>query len=106
MAEFTFEALDQEACAGIPHANALVEGASGDITVVWRDGNSGDSIVDEKLKHLLVSLNVPKTDSAIAASRGDQTTIASKIERIDILIMPRELMLNRPRPYVPHLRKH
>jgi len=62
MAKLTLETLDQEAGAGIPHTNTLVQGARRNISVVGRDCNGGDAIIDDELKHLLVSLNIPETD--------------------------------------------
>jgi hypothetical protein len=99
-----FETLGNMAI-DLPYTDALVERASGDISVVWRDGNGSDSIINEELKHLLVSFQIPQTNRTISTSRCNQTTISRIVKRVDVLLVTSERGLDSTGANVPNLKK-
>lgn len=92
VALFAFSALNKNTSLGIPDADALVQATRSDEAVVGRDGNSGNAILDLKSENALVLLDVPKSDCAVAGTRGDVTSVGSEVERVDVLLMTRELV--------------
>ena len=104
VALLAFGALDKNTGLGIPDADALVQAACSDEAVVGRDGNGGDAVFDLESQNALVLLDIPKSDSAVPGTGGDVTTIRGEVQRIDVLLVARELVENALAGNVPDLR--
>jgi hypothetical protein len=100
---FAFEADDELAGLDIPDADALVEGASGDVKIVGRDGDGGDSVLNGEVADLHVRFKIPETDASIAAAGCDDLAVAGEVQRVDVLLVAGELMLDRTAGDVPDL---
>lgn len=81
------KSLDEVTLRDIPDAYALVEGTGCDVFRVWRDSNCGDTILYGQRQHSITSLDIPKSNSSIATAGSDGTSIASKVERVNILLV-------------------
>ena len=99
----SFEAFDKVACCGVPDADALVEGTGCNILGIGGDGNGGDAILDAEGQDILSCFDVPKTDCAITRTRGNGTTIAGEVERVDILLVACKGVANASGSNVPNL---
>ena len=104
VALFAFSALNKNTSLGVPNADALVQAARSDEAVVGRDGNGGDAVFDLESQNALVLLDIPKSDSAVSGTGGDVTTIRGEVQRIDVLLVARELVENALAGNVPDLR--
>lgn len=100
---WTLETLDEVTGGGIPDANALVEGSGCDILGVGRDGDSGNAILDAESEDVLSSLDVPETDSAVTAARGDGSAITSEVQGVDVLLVTSKGDFNGSGGNVPDL---
>lgn len=98
-----FQALNKISCGSIPDTNTLVERTSRNILGIWGDRNSGDAIFDTKGQDVLTSLDIPKTDSTISTSGCNGATIASKIKRINVLLVTSECVSDGSGLNIPHL---
>ena len=103
MAVGAVEPLDDEAAAGVPHAHALVERPGRDVAAVGRDGHRRDAILDAERQHVLSGLDVPEPDRAVAAAGRDVPSRAREVERVDVLLVTGEGVLDRPRREIPDL---
>lgn len=97
------ETLDQVAGMNVPDTDALIQRARGDVLRVRRDGHRGNAILYRQREQTGRGLDVPEPDSTVAASRSDGAAIASEIERIDILLVSRELGPDGPGLDIPDL---
>ena len=70
---------------------------------IRRHSDCGNAILNAKSIDELTVEDVPKTNSLIATSRRNVTTIASKIERVNILFMAGEDVLDRTGRDIPNL---
>jgi hypothetical protein len=104
VALLAFSALDENTSLGVPDADALVQATCSDEAVVRRDGNGGNAVFNLESKNTLVLLDVPKPDSAVAGAGSDVTTIRGEVQRIDVLLVARELVENALASNVPDLR--
>lgn len=104
VALLAFGTFDENTGLGIPDADALVQAACSDEAVVGRDGNGGDAVFDLESQNALVLLDIPKSDSAVSGTGGDVTTIRGEVQRIDVLLVARELVENALAGNVPDLR--
>ena len=100
---FALGTLDENASLGVPDADALVQAACSDEAVVGRDRNGGNSVFDLESQNALVLLDIPKSDSAVAGAGGDVTTIRGEVQRVDVLLVARELVENALASNVPDL---
>jgi len=98
-----FGALDEDTSLGVPDAHTLVQAARGDEAVVGRDGNGGDAVFDLESKDTLVLLDIPEPDGAVAGAGSDVTAIRGEVQRIDVLLVTRELVENALASDVPDL---
>jgi len=103
VALLAFSTLNENTGLGVPDAHALVQATRGDEAVVGRDGNGGDAVFDLESKNTLVLLDVPEPDGAVAGAGSDVTTIRGEVERIDVLLVTRELVEDALASDVPDL---
>ena len=106
VALFAFSALDKNTSLGIPNADALVQATGSDEAVVGGDGDSGNAILDLESEDALVLLDVPKSNCAVAGTRGDVTSVRREVERVDVLFVARELVKDALGGNVPDLFEH
>ena len=106
VALLAFGALDKNTGLGIPDADALVQAACSDEAVVGGDGDSGNAILDLESEDALVLLDVPKSNCAVAGTRGDVTSVRREVERVDVLFVARELVKDALGGNVPDLFEH
>jgi hypothetical protein len=98
-----FETHNKLPALNIPDSNALIEGARCDKAVVGGNGDRGDTVLDGEVGHLLVPLQIPQTNTAITTTRSNDLAVTGKVERVDVLLVAGELMLNLARVNVPDL---
>jgi hypothetical protein len=103
VALFSFSTLNKNTSLGVPNADALVQATCSDEAVVGGDGDSGDAVFDLESEDALVLLDVPKSDCAVAGTRGDVTSVRSEVERVDVLFVTRELVEDALGGNVPNL---
>jgi hypothetical protein len=103
MAVFALETYDELTGLNVPYANALVKGAGGDVEVVWRDGYSGDAVLNGKVGHLHVGFKIPEADAPIAATGCNDLAVPGEVERVDVLLVSGKLMLDRAAVNIPNL---
>ena len=89
----------------IPNTDALVERTGGDEAVVGRDGHRSDTILDGEVGDLVVPLEIPQANTAIAAAGCNDLAVAREVERIDVLFVAGELMLDLAAGNIPHLHR-
>lgn len=97
------EALDQVAGRGIPDTNTLVQRSCSHIVAIRRHGNSGHTILNAEGVHQLAIKDIPETNRLITTARCDVSSVASKVERVNVLLVPAENMFDRPGRDVPNL---
>jgi hypothetical protein len=97
------ETLDKISRGGVPDSDTLIQRASGDIEAIWRHGHGGDTIFDAKGVDKLVFNDIPKADGLVPATRGNVPAVACEVERVDILLVASEDVLDAPRTNVPNL---
>ena len=97
------ETLDEIPVRGIPHSDALVERAGGDILGVGRDGDSSHTVLDAEGQDVLAGLNIPEADCAVTTARGNGAPIASEVERVNVLLVTSKAVPDRPVGDIPHL---
>ncbi len=86
----SFQTLHQESGRGIPDANALVKRTGRHVLGIGRDGDRGYTVLDGQGENHLSGLNVPETNGAISTSGSDGSTIASEIQRVNVLLVSGE----------------
>lgn len=84
----SFRALHNTARLDVPDPHALVETTGSDVAIVGRYGDSSDTVVNGETQDALVFLNVPESDRAVTRARSDVSTVGSKVQRVDVLIVP------------------
>lgn len=103
VAMFALKSDDKLAGLNVPHTDTLVERPSGNVKVVGRDGHGGDSVLDGEVGDLHIGLEIPKADTPVATTRGDDLAISSKIERVNVLLVTGKLMLDSTASDIPDL---
>lgn len=103
VAVWALETLDEVAVGSIPHADALIEGASCHVLGVRRDGDSGHAVFDAEGQDVLACLNVPEADSTVTTAGGDGASVAREVKGVDILLMTSEAIPNRSIRDIPNL---
>lgn len=103
MAVRTLEALEEVALVDVPHAHALVERAGGDVLGVGRDSNGRHAVLNSEREGVAAGLDIPETNGPVTASGGDSSAVASKIERVDILLVTGESVADGSGLDVPYL---
>lgn len=99
----SFEAYNKLSTANVPYTHALVQGTGGDISVVWGDGNGGDTVFDREVCNLLVPLEIPQADAAVSTAGSNDLAVAGKVQGVDVLLVASELVLDLAAVDVPHL---
>jgi hypothetical protein len=99
----SLETHDKVSARNVPHADTLVERPGSNETVVRRNGNSSDSVLDGEVCDLLISLKIPQTDTPVTAARSNDLTIAGKVKGIDVLLVTSELVLDLAAVDIPDL---
>lgn len=100
----SFQSLDQEASHDVPNADALIQGAGGNELRIGGNGNGGYTILNRKSEGVSALLNIPQTYGPVATTRRNSTTVAGKVERVDILLVAREVVTNGSGSDIPHLK--
>lgn len=103
VAKLTLQADDKLASIGIPDSDTLVERSSGNIAIVWGNGDGCNAVFDAEVQHLLIRLEIPETDSPISTTGRDNAPVTRKIERVDVLLVSRERVFDRAALNVPDL---
>jgi hypothetical protein len=99
----TLETLQEEALLNVPHSHALVKRAGSDKLGVRGYGNGRNPVLYAQGKLARAGLQVPDPDGPITAARSNGSPVASKVERIDVLIVTCERGPNLPCLDVPNL---
>jgi hypothetical protein len=97
----SLETLHQNTGVDIPDAHTLVERTGSNVARVGRDGNRRDAILDRQGQHRVAAFDIPQTDGAVTTARSDRTTITSEIQTIDVLLVTREGVADRPVGDIP-----
>ena len=87
----------------IPHADAFVKRSGSDIQIIRRDGYSRHAILNGEVGDLLVRLELPQTHAAVTTAGCNELAVPGEIERVNVLLVSGELMLDLARGNVPHL---
>lgn len=102
MALLALQAHNEVAGVDVPHTNALVERSGRDIAAVRGDGDGSNAVLNRQVEYLLIGLKIPKADAPIAASGCNDAAVLRKVERVDVLLMAGELMLDRAACDIPN----
>lgn len=97
------QTLHQVTSGGVPHADALVQGTGSHVAAIGGHGYSSDTILDAESVDELAIEDIPQTDSLVSTARGDEATIASKVQRVDVLLVSTEDVLDGARVDIPNL---
>jgi hypothetical protein len=97
------QALDQVSSCSVPNTDTLVQRTGSHVTAIRRHGHSSDAILNAKSVDKLAIENIPETNSLISTARGDESTVASKVQRVDVLLVSTEDMLDGTLVDVPNL---
>lgn len=92
---------DKATRVDVPDSDALVQGTGRDIATIRRDRNSSNAILDGQVEHLLIRFKIPEANTPVAASRCNDTTVLGKVQRVDILLVASELVLDSAGRNVP-----
>jgi hypothetical protein len=103
VAVLAFEAYDKLSSLDVPDADALVERSGCNVEVVWRDRHSGDTVLNGEIGDLHVGLEIPKTDTPITTTRCNDLAVPGKVQRVDVLLVSSELVLNGAASDIPNL---
>ena len=103
MAFRTLETLNEISSGGIPNANAPVERSSSDVAAIRGDGDGGDAVLNAQGQLLLSVHHIPQANALVATSRSDITAVASKIERVDVLVVSGEDVSDLASANIPNL---
>lgn len=98
------KALHEVTGRRIPDADALVERASGDVSTVRRNGDCGNAVFDAEDQFLLAVYDIPETDCLISGAGSDVTSVAGEVERVNVLLVAGEDVLDRLLRDIPHLK--
>lgn len=95
--------LHEEASVQVPDAHALVQGASSNVLRIGGNGHGRDTILNRQRQRVGTILNVPKSDGSVARAGSDRASVASKVERVNVLLVTVEVVANGSRVDIPHL---
>lgn len=98
------QALHQVSSCSIPDAHALVQRTGSHVTTIRRHGHSSDTILNAKGVDKLAIENIPKAHGLVSTARGDESTVASKVQRVDVLLVSTEDMLDGALVDIPNLK--
>lgn len=98
----TLSALHENASGSIPNSHALIQATGSHVAAIGRHGNSGHAIFDRHGEHALVVVKVPKSDCAVSRTRSDVAAVGGKVERVDVLVVTRELVTDLLGRNIPH----
>jgi len=79
MSSLAIKSCDYITTADVPYSDTLIKRASCDIVAPGRNSYRCDTILDTKVGHLAVILNIPDADGVVATARGDVPSIAGEI---------------------------
>ena len=97
------QALHQVASGGVPHADTLVQGSGSHVAAVGGHRNGSNTIFDAQSVDKLAIENIPQAHSLITTARGNETAVTSKVQRVDILLVSTEDVLDGARINIPDL---
>lgn len=100
---WVLQTLHQVTSGGVPHADTLVQGTGSHVAAIGGHGYSSNTILDAEGVDKLAIENIPQTNSLVPTARGDEATITSKVQRVDVLLMSAEDVLNGARVDIPNL---
>lgn len=103
MTLLAFKFHNDVASVRIPNANALIKRSGGNKTIVWGNGNCGDTVLNIQVENLLVRLKVPKTDAPVTASGCNDPPITSEVKGINVLLVAGKLVFDSPVGDIPYL---
>lgn len=87
---WALQTLHKEAMGDIPNPDTLVKGARGNILGVGRDSDGRNTILDTQGQDAATRLDIPQAYCAVTATGSNSTSITSKVERVDVLLVARE----------------
>ena len=103
VAIWVLQTLHQVTSGGVPHADALVQGTGSHVAAIGGHGYSSNTILDAEGVDKLAIENIPQTNSLVSTTRGDEATITSKVQRVDVLLVSTEDVLDGARVDIPNL---
>ena len=68
-------------------------------------GHGGNTVLDAQSVDKLAIQDIPKTDGLVTTARSNVTTIAGEVERVNVLFVTAEDVLDGARSNVPNLNK-
>ena len=99
----TLKALSEVAGVDIPYADALIKRAGGDVVGIRRDGHRSDTILDGEGESVGSLLNIPESNGTVTTAGCDGATITGEVERVNILLVAREVVADCPSLNIPNL---
>jgi hypothetical protein len=100
------QALHQVAGGSVPDAHALIQRTGSHVAAIRRHSHSSDTVLDAKGVDKLAIENIPQAHGLVSTARCDETAIASKVQRVNVLLVSTEDVLNGARVDVPNLYLH
>jgi hypothetical protein len=97
------QALDKVARRNVPNADALVQRSRCHKLGVGRDCYSSYTVLDGKSQRVSSCFNVPESDSSVTTAGGDGSAVSCEVERVDVLLVTREVVANDTVLDVPDL---
>ena len=99
----SLETHDKIPARNVPYSDALIERPSSNETVVGRNGDGCDSVLNGEVCNLLIPLKIPQTDTPVTTTRSNDLTIAGKVKGVDVLLVAGELVLDLAAVDIPDL---
>lgn len=97
------QTLHQVASGGIPHSHTLVQRTGSHVVTIGRHGHRGDTVLDAQSVDQLAVEDIPQTNGLVTTARSNVTTVAGKVQRVDILLVAAEDMLDGACSNIPNL---
>jgi hypothetical protein len=70
---------------------------------IGRHGHRGDTVLDAQSVDQLAVEDIPQTNGLVTTARSNVTTVAGKVQRVDILLVAAEDMLDGACSNIPNL---
>lgn len=102
-ATLLLQPLQKVASTHLPNTHALVQRTSGEVAVVWGNGNGGDAVLDCEADNALITRNIPHANGPVAGSGGDEPAIRGVVQAVDVLLVASELVADGTGRDVPDL---